>query len=263
MNDTINYITADTVGMMTSDTLVKTYNQYKDFKFITESKGEFDGPKEREVSFVSAGWNFTVLFVMMILIVLNKFFAPQRFASIITLPFQSGGGDKMIRENHSFINVISLSIIVSFILMISLLVQKFFSIYGGNNILHDNLGFFFDISLAVTLVVILNYLMMSFFGWLFKTSEIQLLYVSLCVSTMATATILLVPIMMFILFYPYKFLLIITIVLLLIFMTIRNVKLLIETRMLTKLNFLNIFLYLCTIEILPLLVMFKMVLSVL
>ena len=97
MNDTINYITADTVGMMTSDTLVKTYNQYKDFKFITESKGEFDGPKEREVSFVSAGWNFTVLFVMMILIVLNKFFAPQRFASIITLPFQSGGGDKMIR----------------------------------------------------------------------------------------------------------------------------------------------------------------------
>lgn len=263
MNDTINYITADTVGMMTSDTLVETYNQYKDFKFITECKGEFDGPKEREVSFVSAGWNFTILFVMMILIVLNKFFAPQRFASIITLPFQSGGGDKMIRENHSFLNIISLSIVVSFILMVSLLVQKFFVIYGGNNILHDNLRFFFDISFAVALVVILNYLLMAFFAWLFKTNEIQLLYVSLRVSTMATATIILVPVMMLILFYPYKFLLIITIVLLLMFMTIRNVKLLIEVRMLTKLNFLNIFLYLCTVEILPLLVMFKMVLNVL
>ncbi|MBQ8760272.1 MAG: DUF4271 domain-containing protein [Bacteroidales bacterium] len=263
MNDTINYIAADTIGMNCSDTLVQTFNQYKDFKFVTENSGVFEGPKEREVSYVSAGWNFTILFVMMLLIVLNKFFAPQRFASIITMPFQSGGGDKMIRENHSSLNIISLSIVASFILMISLLIQKFFVIYGGNHILHDNSNFFLDISSSVTLLLIFDYLLMVFFGWLFKTNVMQLLYVSLRVSVMATASILLVPIVMLILFYPYKFLLIIALILLLIFMVIRLTKLLIEIRMLTKLNFVNIFLYLCTIEILPLLVIFKMVLNVL
>lgn len=263
MNDTINYMATDTIGMNSSDTLMMTCNQYKDFKFVTESSGVFEGPKEREVSFVSAGWNFTILFVMMLLIVLNKFFAPQRFASIIAMPFQSGGGDKIIRENHSFINIISLSIVASFILMISLLIQKFFVVYGGNHILHDNLYFFLDISSAVTVLLILDYLMVAFLGWIFKAETMPLLYMSLRVSVMATANILLVPILMLLLFYPYKFLLIIAIILLLIFMIIRLVKLLIELRMLTKLNFVNIFLYLCTIEILPLLVIFKMVLNTL
>ena len=117
MNDTINYMAADTIGKISADTVVEALNQYKDFKFITESSGVFEGSKEREVLYVSAGWNFTIMFVMMVLIALNKFFAPQRFASIITMPFQSGGGDKMVRENHSFLNFISLSIIVSFNLL--------------------------------------------------------------------------------------------------------------------------------------------------
>lgn len=263
MNDTINYMAADTIGKISADTVVEALNQYKDFKFITESSGAFEGSKEREVLYVSAGWNFTIMFVMMVLIALNKFFAPQRFASIITMPFQSGGGDKMVRENHSFLNFISLSIIVSFILIISLLIQKFFIIYGGNDDLRDSFNFFLDVSSVVTLIIILDYLMAAFLGWMFRANAMPLLYVSLRVSIMATANVFLIPIMMALLFYPYKFLFTIAIVLLLIFMIIRLAKLLIELRMLTKLNFVNIFLYLCTIEILPLLVIFKMVLKVL
>ena len=261
MNDTINYSAADTIVMTSCDTLVQTYGQYDDFKFVTESRVYFDGPKEREVSFVSAGWNFTILFVMIILIVMNKFFAPQRFASIIAMPFQSGG-DKMIRENHSFLNIISLSIIASFILIVSMLIQKFFVVYG-DKLCYDNLNFFLDICSALALVLVVDYLMMVFLGWMFKAEAIPLLYVSLRVSVMATASVMLIPLMMLLLFYPFKFILIIAISLLLIFMPIRFVKLLIELRMLTKLNFVNIFLYLCTIEILPLLVIFKMVLKVL
>ena len=97
-----------------------------DFKFITETlSSPYEGPIERDVTFVSAGWNFIVLFAVMVLIVADKFFAPRRFTTIITLPFQSGGGEKTIRETPSFINAVSLSVIVSFILIVSMFIQQF------------------------------------------------------------------------------------------------------------------------------------------
>ncbi len=235
-------------------------NQYKDFKFITEKSGEWKGPQHRDVSYVSAGWNFLILFMAMIIIVLNKFLFPQRFASIVGMSFHNGGSDRIIRENPSFFNMISLSSVAAFVLTLSLFVQKFYVIFGGNDILHGNMSFFFDIAVVVTTVFIFNYLLTLFYSWLFKTDALLHFHINLHISTMTTANVVLIPLMLILFFYPYKFLCVIIIAILLILFIIRFVKLLIEVRMLSKLNFVNIFLYLCTVEILPVLIMFKMVL---
>jgi hypothetical protein len=68
---------------------------------------------------------------------------------------------------------------------------------------------------------------------------------------------------MLLFFHPYKIFLIITLVILAMFFVATFIKLLIEVRMLSKLNFVNIFLYLCTVEILPVLVISKMIVNVL
>ena len=77
MNNLELYIKNDTTKIVTNDDTL-TYlcaehqecnNQYKDFKFITESSGKWNGPQQRDVSFVSAGWNFTILFVVMMIVV--------------------------------------------------------------------------------------------------------------------------------------------------------------------------------------------------
>ena len=259
-NDTTKIVTDnDTLTYLCTE-LQEIDNQYKDFRFITETSGEWSGPQHRDVSYVSAGWNFTILFIVMIMVVLNKFLAPGRFASIIIMPFQSGG-EKMIRESSSFLNIISLSIVLSFVLMLSMFIQKIFVIYGDNDILHDNISFFFDIALVVTTVFIFNYLITSFYSWLFKNDALLSFHVNLHVSAMASLNLLLIPIMMVLFFYPYKFLCVSIIVILSIFFIIRLVKLLIEVRMLSKLSFVNIFLYLCTVEILPVLIIFKMILK--
>ena len=269
MNDTIKFHDADTlnnvVAVDSSDYALCIENNglYSDFKFITETlSSPYQGPVVREVTFVSAGWNFMVLFTIMVLVVLNKFLAPRRFATIITLAFQSGGGEKTIRETSSFINVVSLSVIVSFIMAISMLVQKFYLIYGGNNILHDNMNFFWDIVVAVAALLVSNYLLTLLYSWLFKSENMFLLHVSMLISTMALATLVLIPTIMILLFYPYKAVFIVILVILFMLFALRFVKLLIEVRMLSKLNFVNIFLYLCTIEILPILVICKMILMV-
>ena len=268
MNDTILFHSADTTNNAISDSITyalctKNHELYKDFKFITKTYSEaYKGPIEREVKFISAGWNFMILFTVMIMVVANKFLAPQRYATIITLPFQSGGGEKMARENQSFFNIVSLSTIVSFVLLISILIQKFYLIYGGNYILHDNINFFWNIALVVSTILIFNYLSTLLYSWLFKSEGMLFLHVSMLVSIMASATLILIPTMLLLLFYPYKFVFILILMILLMLFATRFIKLLIEVRMLTKLNFVNIFLYLCTIEILPILVMLKMVLMI-
>ena len=67
MNDTILFHSADTTNNAISDSITyalctKNHELYKDFKFITKTYSEaYKGPIEREVTFISAGWNFMIL----------------------------------------------------------------------------------------------------------------------------------------------------------------------------------------------------------
>ena len=258
--DSIKHISGNDTIIGVAREVQEVDNQYRDFKFITEKSSEWDGPKLRDVSFVSAGWNFMVLFVVMVIVVLNKFIAPNRYASIIAMPFHNGGNEKIIRENHSFFNIISLSNVAAFVLMLSMFIQKIYVIYGGNDILHNNIGFLFDIATVVAMVFIFNYLVTVFYSWLYKSDSFLHIHVNLHISIMSAANVVLIPFMMVLLFYPYKVLCTFILVVLLILFFVRFAKLLIEVRMFSKLNFVNIFLYLCTVEILPVLIIFKMVL---
>ncbi|MBR5602967.1 MAG: DUF4271 domain-containing protein [Bacteroidales bacterium] len=259
--DTLNAIAYNGVDAVFYNEIQEIDNQYKDFRFVTEKYDGWEGPRPREVSFVSASWNFVILFVVMIMVVLNKFFAPNRFASIIAMPFQSGG-EKIARDGVSFRSLISLSIVISFMLIISMFVQKIFVIYSSSQVVHDNISLFKDIVTIVAAVFVFNYLLTSFYSWLFKTYALLTVHVNLHVSTMAIASVIFIPIMMVMFFYPYRFLCVIILIILILLYIIRFIKLLIEVRMLSKLNFVNIFLYLCTVEILPVLVMVKIVVNV-
>ena len=146
--------------------------------------------------------------------------------------------------------------------MLSLFVQKIFIVYGGNRILHDNFNFFIDVATCVAAVFVFNYLLTTFYGWLFKVDALIHLHFTSHVSAMATSNLFLMPIILLLFFHPYKLFLIISLILIVVFFIITFAKLLIEVRMLSKLNFVNIFLYLCTVEILPVLVISKMIMSV-
>ena len=66
---------------------VKNHNQYQNFKFVTEKANGFGYPKERDVTYISAGWNFMILFAVMIMVVIGRYFSSQKAFSIKT-PFQ-------------------------------------------------------------------------------------------------------------------------------------------------------------------------------
>ena len=237
-------------------------NPYEDFKFVTEVSCRYGESVEREVTYVSAAWNFVILFVVMILMVLNKFMSQQRLSVVISKPFQNGG-DRAMRDSQTLFSPSTFFVIISFILMMSLLIQQIFLVYGGNRILHDNFPFFMNVAICVSAFFVFNYLLTSFYGWLFKSDSMTHLHFTFHISTIATCNLFMVPIILILFFHPYKIFLIVTLVILALFFTATFIKLLIEVRMLSKLNFVNIFLYLCTVEILPVLVISKMIANVL
>ena len=248
MVDTLNY-----------ESCIQNHEMLRDFNFVAEQSSCFEGPKEREVTYISASWNFMVFFVVLILIVVNKMLSQRKH---VVSFFQNKVGERASRESNSLVSVQALFVLISFALMISMFVQKVFLVYGGNYILHSNFGFFVDILLSVLTIFILNYLITSFYGWLFKTENLIFFHVSSLVSVMSMCNFILMPIILLLFFHPYKILLIIATVIIFVFFIIHMAKLLAETRMLLKVNFVNIFLYLCTSEILPALVIFKMIMSV-
>ncbi len=258
--DSVDFVVAN--DSIHCELTAQNHGLYSDFKFVTEQAVDYRGPVEREVTYVSATWNFVIMFVVMILVVANKFLSPQRNVSRVASPFQNRTGDRMVRENNSFMNLTSVFVVVSFVLMISLLVQKAILVYGGNHLLHSNFDFFVDVLLSVTTIFILNYLLTTFYGWIFKSENLIVIHVSSHISVMSMCNSLLIPIILLLFFYPYKVFLIMASLIIIAFFFVRLAKLLMETRMLLKLNFVNIFLYLCTIEILPVLVIFKMVINI-
>ena len=237
-------------------------NPYENFKFVAETYCHYGKPVEREVTYVSAAWNFVILFVVMILMVLNKFMSQQRLSAVISKPFQNGS-DRKMRDNQTTFSPGYFLVVASFVLMMSLFIQKIFVVYGGNRILHDNFDFFLNVVICVATIFVYNYLLTVFYGWLFKADSLIHLHFTSHVSSMAICNILLMPIILLMFFHPYKLFLIFTLILTAVFFVITLVKLLIEVRMLSKLNFVNIFLYLCTVEILPVLVISKMIVNVL
>lgn len=232
--------------------------QYKNFKFVSEAQGKHHGPQEREITYISPGWSFSILLFSIILIVLNRSISNMRISSFISTPFLTNN-DKSIRDNNTIFSISSLLTIISFIMILSLFIQKTFTIFGGNNILHNNINFYTDILFAVAAFFSINYLMIAFFSWLFKSESLIYMHVSLHLNAMAICNLVLIPVMMILLFYPYNFICTIAFVISLLIFLIRIVKLLIEVQILPKVGFLNIFLYLCSVEILPLSVITKIV----
>lgn len=252
----------DNISFVEGDVIDSIFdNQYHNYRFITEYSGDFAGPMIREVTFMSPGWNFLLLFLVMILMILNKSLTQQKITSAITMSLQIGNIERNLRNTSSMSGIFYVSVVISSAMLLSLLIQKIYIIFGNNTILHANFGFYTDVLVSVLAFFIINYLLITFFAWLFNEKNVILLHINHCLSNMEAINIIMIPIMIILCFYPYGFFANACVVMLLILYVIRLLKFFIDVRLLPRVGFVNIFLYLCTIEIIPILIIIKMVIA--
>ena len=233
-------------------------NDSIDFQVVTESVTSVLEPRLREVEYISPSWNFIVVLLAILFMVLNKHLFTSRFRMMLSVLVQSSDSDKMTREWNPIVSVNGFTVFVSYVAMLALIVQKIVLVFSKNTILYSSFSFYIDVCVYITALCVVQYLVITLYGWLFNISAATTHEEVTHLSSMAVLNIVMIVLGLIIIFYPIKIVLIITISIILIIMAIRIIKTFFEFQILSKMNLLNNFLYFCTLEIVPLLVAITM-----
>ena len=230
-----------------------------EYQLVTENMATTLEPNLRVVEYISPSWNFIVVFAAIILMLFNKQLFTQRFRMMLSVLSMSSDCDRMTREWNPIVSVNGLTVFVSYVALLALVVQKIILVFSRNIILYSGFGFYMDVCVFIMAFMIIQYLIVTLYGWLFGIEAATTHHEVAHLSTMTVLNIVMSFFGLIIIFYPIKIILIITSVIILIIMGIRIIKTFFEFQILSKMNLLNIFLYFCTLEIIPLSVAITMI----
>lgn len=230
-----------------------------EYQLVTENVATTLEPNLRVVEYISPSWNFIVVFAAIILMLFNKQLFTQRFRMMLSVLSMSSDCDRMTREWNPIVSVNGLTVFVSYVALLALVVQKIILVFSRNIILYSGFGFYMDVCVFIMAFMIIQYLIVTIYGWLFGIEAATTHHEVAHLSTMTVLNIVMSFFGLIIIFYPIKIILIVTSVIILIIMGIRIIKTFFEFQILSKMNLLNIFLYFCTLEIIPLSVAITMI----
>ena len=223
-----------------------------DIQIVTENVASTLEPNLRVVEFISPSWNFMIVFIAMILMVLNKQLYTARFRMMLVGLLQSSDSEKMTREWNPIVSINGLTVFVSYVAVLALIIQKILLVFSGNAMLYSSFGFYLNVCEFIMAFLIIQYLLVGFYGWLFGIEAATTHQEVAHLSAMTLMNIIMIVLGLIMLFYPTKIILIITSSILLIIIAVRIIKTFFEFQILSKRNLFNNFLYFCTLEIVPL-----------
>ena len=223
-----------------------------DFQIVTENVASALEPNVRTVEYISPYWNFIVIIMAALFMVLNRQLYTLRFRMMLSVFTQTSDSDKMTREWNPIMSVNGLMVFISYVALLSLIVQKIILVFSGRTILYSGFSFYLEVCAFIAMLCIVQYLVISLYGWLFGIEAATTHHEVTHLSVMTVLNIAMILLGLVIIFYPTKFILIITSSIILIIMAIRIIKTFFDVQILSKMNLLNNFLYFCTLEIIPL-----------
>jgi len=229
-----------------------------DFQIVTENIANTLDEKVRILDDVYSSYNFIVILSVMIVLSLCKQFAPNRLGFIVSMMYQKSDTDRMTREWNPLTSFSGFAVAVSYIALLALFIQKSVMVLNGNAILYGDAGFFLEMCIFTGAFVLLRYLFINIDGWVFNTMTASQHHAITHMSMMATMCFVLIPLVIILTFYKSMFCVILGIVILIVLSCYRIAKTFYDFQFLTKSETLKIFLYFCTLEIIPISVAFTM-----
>ena len=232
-------------------------NDSIDFQVVVENTATMLEPQPRVLDNLIPTWNIIIIMFALLFLVLNRHLLSLRF-NIFSFSTKAGDVDKLTREWNPIASLTGLSVILIYIAMLSLLVQKTVQVFSGNRILYSGFDFYLEICAFVALYLILQYLFAQLFGWLFGFEKASMHHEIAHITTAALLDVIMTVFAFITFFYPTKFILILALSIILIITIIRIIKTFFEVQILSKMNLFNNFLYFCTLEIIPITVAITM-----
>jgi len=206
----------------------------------------------------SEDWITVILMFVLVLIAVLNIFYNRRFNKLFSLLYSEKYYTEYLKNKPLLFNPYHLIFFIIININISLLIYFTFKAFFPFEISND-LVFFLQIITIVIFYIILRYLAGNFIGFIFDISSEQNYISFLKISNLSLISILSFPLLILVNFSDYsyhRFWLVLSIILILMFMIIRYFTLLKNLKIDFSTLF-YLFLYLCALEIAPIIVVYK------
>lgn len=209
-------------------------------------------------------WTTLVLLLGFVLLVLSRRLFPRLFAQSIQASLANNHLNQMLRENNPANHFIGILFFTSYSLLFALFLYVMLPAPGG---MHTYAGSAPAMHTYATIVIMIL-LMLIFKLWvtrilarLFRTVELATYFTAHHFSFFLIGSFLFLILLLLNLYNPEDILLIISLLIAGLFLVYRFIRSFIVTLPLAQFGFLYLFLYLCALEIVPLMLLVKIVLQ--
>jgi len=240
--------------IINSDTLILKESLFKDHSLKK---------KQNEINNLNKSLDpFFIIYVLVSLIFAWAFFNYKKnIRQILNAAFSNQKMQYLVREQNLFKSKISLFLYITFIISYSFFLIQAYSYFFISseigNIFHVSL----KLSVAIAFFILFKWLIMYFIGNIFKNLETALLYILNSLIYNVITSLILIP-LTFIIFYIKldlkEYFLYIGLILLLILNLLRYFRYIIIGLTYSKFSYFYLILYLCSLEILPILIVLKL-----
>lgn len=200
---------------------------------------------------VLQGWELIILGIVLLMVVLNKQLFPRPFRQVFKVPAGISNTNQLLREWSPMNSFLGITFVLVYIIVIALFAQKSCVVLSRDVSKYNSFRTYSIILGMVGGWVVLRYVVLYLFNWLFRTKDAvdRQVTVQLSISTMCF--IAMQPVLWLLLYNPYSAFVWVGVGILGIAALMRFVMEIIETRVSVKLPSFYIFLYFCTLEIAP------------
>ena len=238
--------------------VMKPKIEYTQSVFINNKLSIDSNIKLKTIDNSVPSWFFIYLLVTLLLTSIISQLYRKRFKTTMNAVWQNRYYNQISNESSIFDNSLNLLFFIMYSANISFIVVLY--VYNYHSSVFESVNIYFSfllLTISILLYSILKTASAVFTAKLFKQESFSTLYISHLHISENNIAVLLLPLLWLSLYHPGAIIFGLTAGIFLIFGSIRFVKLLYQLSISSRLSTYQIFLYLCTVEILPLIVLLK------
>ena len=218
--------------------------------FVTTFGGIIN-PMPRMTYDVLVGWNLVVLGLMLLLIVMNKQLYPRQFRQILSVPGGVAHTNQLLREWNPMGSFLGFTFMLAYVAEMALCMQKSCVVLSRDVVQYNTTQVYSVAFAAVFGWVLLRFLFLYYVNWLFEARDAVSRQATVQLSVSIFSFFVLLPILLLLLYNPYSLFVWIGFGVIAMAAFTRFVLGIVETRVATKVPSFFIFLYFCSLEIVP------------
>ena len=224
--------------------------------FITPGFEGVISPMERVTHEVLVGWNLIVLAAVLLLVVVNKQLYPRQFRQLLSVPSGASHTNQLLREWNPPTSFIGHTFLLSYIIMLALFFQKGCVIFSRDVMQYNGFQVFATLCGCTAGWVLLRYLAFIITSWLFQLKDLPVRQATVDLSVSTYSFMALLIVLLLVVYIPNSIFIWIGIGILFVSALVKVFLEFIETRVFSKMPSFYIFLYFCTLEIAPVILLF-------